>query len=91
MSRCRAAAGWAVVSGRLSLDGTKVKANGICATEEDQRTGHVLSQHSGQIKLSMGFRKVLLRGLDKMQGEWNLVCLTHNLLKLFRSGALTTS
>jgi len=45
----------------------------------------------GQIKEAMGFRNFLLRGLEKMQGEWNLVCLTHNLLKLFRSGALATS
>jgi len=45
----------------------------------------------GQIKQSMGFRNFLLRGLAKMKGEWKLVCLTHNLLKLFRSGALATS
>ncbi|MGZ0167801.1 MAG: transposase [Planctomycetales bacterium] len=42
----------------------------------------------GQIKQGLGFRNFLLRGLEKMQGEWKLVCLTHNLLKLFRSGAL---
>lgn len=42
----------------------------------------------GQIKEALGFRNFLLRGLEKMQGEWSLVCLTHNLLKLFRSGAL---
>ena len=42
----------------------------------------------GQIKEGLGFRNFLLRGLVKMQGEWKLVCLTHNLLKLFRSGAL---
>jgi hypothetical protein len=42
----------------------------------------------GQIKAGLGFRNFLLRGLEKMQGEWTLVCLTHNLLKLFRSGAL---
>jgi len=41
----------------------------------------------GQIKAGLGFRNFLLRGLEKMQGEWKLVCLTHNLLKLFRSGA----
>jgi len=35
----------------------------------------------------MGFRNFLLRSLEKMKGEWNLICLTHNLLKLFRSGA----
>jgi transposase len=45
----------------------------------------------GQIKQAMGFRNFLLRGLEKMQGEWKLACLTHNLLKLFRSGALATS
>ncbi|MFT4559863.1 MAG: hypothetical protein ACI92S_005258 [Planctomycetaceae bacterium] len=42
----------------------------------------------GQIKAGLGFRNFLLRGLEKMQGEWTLVCLTHNFLKLFRSGAL---
>ena len=41
----------------------------------------------GQIKQGLGFRNFLLRGLEKMQGEWKLVCLTHNLLKFFRSGA----
>jgi len=45
----------------------------------------------GQIKAGQGFRNFLMRGLEKMQGEWNLVCLTHNLLKLFRSGALTAN
>jgi len=41
----------------------------------------------GQIKHCRGFRQFLLRGLAQMQGEWNLVCLTHNLLKLFRRTA----
>jgi transposase len=45
----------------------------------------------GQIKHCRGFRQFLLRGLGKMRAEWKLVCLTHNLLKLFRSGALATS
>jgi transposase len=39
----------------------------------------------GQIKHVRGFRQFLLRGLEKMRAEWRLVCLTHNLLKLFRS------
>jgi transposase len=39
----------------------------------------------GQIKQARGFRQFLLRGLEKMRAEWRLVCLTHNLLKLFRS------
>ena len=40
----------------------------------------------GQIKEARGFRKFLLRGLEKVQAEWKLICATHNLLKLFRSG-----
>jgi Transposase DDE domain len=38
----------------------------------------------GQIKQARGFRQFLLRGLGKVQGEWALVCLTHNILKLHR-------
>ena len=40
----------------------------------------------GQVKQVGGFRQFLMRGLEKMRGEWNLICLTHNLKKLFRSG-----
>jgi DDE family transposase len=40
----------------------------------------------GQIKAVRGFRRFLLRGLQKMRGEWSLVCLTHHLLKLWRYG-----
>src|SRR5260221_5642699 len=38
----------------------------------------------GQIKQARGFRQFLLRGLEKVQGEWALVCTTHNILKLYR-------
>lgn len=38
----------------------------------------------GQIKQARGFRQFLLRGIDKVRGEWALVCLTHNILKLHR-------
>jgi transposase len=39
----------------------------------------------GQIKQVRGFRQFLLRGLRKVSAEWDLICLGHNLLKLFRS------
>lgn len=39
----------------------------------------------GQIKQARGFRHFLLRGYEKVQGEWALVCATHNLLKLYRA------
>ncbi len=38
----------------------------------------------GQIKQGRGFRQFLLRGIEKVRGEWSLVCLTHNVLKLYR-------
>ena len=40
----------------------------------------------GQIKEARGFRRFLLRGLANVTWEWDIVCLAHNLLKLFRSG-----
>ena len=40
----------------------------------------------GPIKAARGFRRFLLRGLAHIRGAWRLVCLTHNLLKLWRYG-----
>ncbi len=40
----------------------------------------------GQIKAARRFDRFLLRGLEKVRGEWALICLGHNLLKIFRSG-----
>jgi transposase len=37
----------------------------------------------GQIKEIRGFRRFLLRGLENVKGEWQLICLAHNLLKLY--------
>ena len=42
----------------------------------------------GQIKEGRGFRQFLMRGLEKVNGEWSLICTGHNLLKLFRCGRL---
>lgn len=38
----------------------------------------------GQMKEGRGFRRFLLRGIERARGEWDLMCLTHNILKLFR-------
>jgi len=40
----------------------------------------------GQIKRVMGFTEFSFRGLKKNQAEWDLVCLCHNLKKLYRYG-----
>lgn len=39
----------------------------------------------GQIKQTRGFRQFLLRGLDKANDEWRLICTGHNLLKLYKA------
>jgi transposase len=50
----------------------------------------------GQMRACRGFRQFSFRGLFKNRCEWQFVCLTHNLLKLFRAprqplhGALAT-
>lgn len=38
----------------------------------------------GQIKESRGIRRFSFRGIEKVTYEWALICMTHNLLKLFR-------
>ncbi len=38
----------------------------------------------GQIKFARGIRQFLLRGLEKVSAEWQLIGLTHNLLKIWR-------
>jgi len=38
----------------------------------------------GQIKGARGFRRFSFRGLLKIGAEWSLLCLTHNLLKIWR-------
>ena len=38
-----------------------------------------------QVKHVRGFRQFLLRGLAQVEAEWLLVCMTHNLMKMFRA------
>ncbi|GHT87946.1 hypothetical protein FACS1894137_15840 [Spirochaetia bacterium] len=37
----------------------------------------------GIIKSAMGFRQILLRGLEKVNTEWNLVTLAYDFKRLF--------
>ena len=45
----------------------------------------------GQIKDGRGIARFLRRGKQAARSEWRLLCATHNLLKLFRHGALATA
>ena len=39
----------------------------------------------GQIKHARGFQQFLLHGLNKVRGEWAMICTAHNLLKLAKA------
>ena len=43
----------------------------------------------GIIKAALGFRQFLLRGLDKVRAEWNLVTMAYNMKRLFTLAGAT--
>jgi len=49
-----------------------------------RQRGAAIEPVFGQIKAGRGFRRFSFRGRAKVAAEWRLICLTHNLLKLFR-------
>ena len=38
--------------------------------------------HIGRIKEALGFRRFSVRGLNKVRGEWDLVCLALNVKRM---------
>jgi transposase len=68
-------------------DDTSVKARmkAKLATDEGRavysRRKVIVEPTFGQIK-NRGFRQFLLRGIEKVRGEWALIAISHNLLKL---------
>lgn len=44
---------------------------------------HTVEPVFGIIKQVMGYRQTLLRGLEKISGDWALVCLAYNFKRLF--------
>jgi hypothetical protein len=56
------------------------------------RTLYALRKHTpepvfGIIKSALGFRQFLLRGLDNVRGEWNLVTMAYNVKRMFALAA----
>ena len=52
---------------------------------------HIVEPVFGQIKSARGIRKFLLRGLEKVSAEWQLICLTHNLLKIWHRACVVAA
>ncbi len=51
-----------------------------------KKRGQTVEPIFGQIKDNRGIRHYMRRGLEACSQEWKLICTTHNLLKLWRSG-----
>ena len=92
-----------IAAGRQKHHEPEAEANAEPATAKEQMAAKVRTPEGkalyarrkvivepafGQIKEGRGFRRFLLRGLKKIRGEWLLVCLTHNLLKIWRYGCM---
>jgi transposase len=79
--------------GRIAKEATKQekmsrKLRTKKGRETYSRRKYIVEPVFGQIKETRGFRRFLLRGLENVSAEWDMICLTHNLLKLFRSGLM---
>jgi len=64
----------------------RAKLNTIAGKSIYSRRKAIVEPVFGQTKEVRGFRRFSFRGRVKTDQEWSLVCLTHNLLKLFRYG-----
>jgi hypothetical protein len=65
---------------RVAAMATKLKRAGRRSRYRLRR--QIVEPVFGRIKHARGFRQFLLRGLDKVRGEWAMICAAHNLLKL---------
>ncbi len=77
----------ALASSATAQDRMAVKVRSPAGQALYRRRKVIVEPVFGQIKEARGFRRFLLRGLAKVRGEWRLVCVGHNLLKLWRYGS----
>lgn len=71
--------------GKTVIEQMREKLKTAAGREVYKRRKAVVEPVFGQIKEVRGFRRFSFRGKVKVAAEWLIVCLTHNLLKLFRA------
>lgn len=71
----------ATITDRMRRKLRTVKGRAIYALRKE-----IVEPVFGQIKTVQDFDRFSVRGIERTTNEWALVCTTHNLLKLFRSG-----
>ncbi len=69
---------WLVKLGHVALDGTKIQAN---ASKHKAMSYERMCDAQRQLEQEVSE----LLGKEKVAAEWLLICLTHNLLKLFQA------
>jgi hypothetical protein len=70
------------------VDPTPVEAMQHRLATPDGKTLYGLRKHTGEpvfgiIKSVLGFRQFSMRGLEKAQGEWNIVTMAWNIKRMF--------
>jgi hypothetical protein len=61
------------------------KLGSIAGREVFSKRKVIVEPVFAQLKHIRGFRQFLLRGLQQVEAEWLMICMTHNLLKMFRA------
>ncbi len=72
-------------AGKTVIEQMREKLKTAAGREVYKRRKAVVEPVFGQIKEVRGFRRFSFRGTVKVRAEWRIICLTHNLLKLFRA------
>jgi hypothetical protein len=60
-----------------------VKLRSAQGRKEYTKRMHTVEPPFGHIKLNLGYRHFLVRGAYKVKGEFNLMCIGHNLKKIW--------
>jgi transposase len=85
-ARCTRAAGNRCVHISLELMAYRDQARRALLSDEGKRLralrGVEVESVFGRLKHNWGFRRFMLRGLDKVRVEWGLLCLGHNMARL---------
>lgn len=77
----------AAAGNKPAKTGTRVHAMMVKLKQGGRRSRYRLRKQTvepvfGQVKHGRGFRQFLMRGVEKVSGEWAMLCTAHNLLKL---------
>lgn len=85
-AECARAAGNRRVSVSMRLRDYRDQARQNLLSEEGKqlcsRRGVEIEAVFGRLKQNWGFRRFMLRGLEKVSVEWGLLCMAHNMAKL---------